>query len=65
MLVQVYNNDVNGAMRKLKKKLFEEGVINEIMRRRYYEKPSDRKRRERKENIARSKKEHQKYLSEL
>lgn len=37
------------AMKIMKKKLLREGVFKELKRRRYFEKPSDRKRRKRKE----------------
>ena len=45
MQVIVYDNDVNGAMRRLKKKMFNEGMIRDIMQRRRYEKPSITRRR--------------------
>lgn len=36
------------AVRLLKKIMIKEGIIQELKERRYYEKPSDKKRRERK-----------------
>jgi small subunit ribosomal protein S21 len=54
--VQVRKNDVVKAMRILKKKLEREGVMQELRQREHYEKPSDKKRREKKANINRSKK---------
>ena len=56
MEVQVRKNDVIKAMRILKKKLEREGVMQELRQREYYEKPSDKKRREKKANINRTKK---------
>ena len=56
MEVTVRKNDVVKAMRILKKKLEREGVIQELRQREYYEKPSEKKRREKKANINRSKK---------
>ena len=56
MEVQVRKNDVVKAMRILKKKLEREGVMQELRKREYYEKPSDKKRREKKANINRTKK---------
>lgn len=56
MEVQVRKNDVVKAMRILKKKLEREGVMQELRQREHYEKPSDKKRREKKANINRSKK---------
>jgi small subunit ribosomal protein S21 len=54
--VTVRKNDVVKAMRILKKKLEREGVMQELRQREHYEKPSDKKRREKKANINRSKK---------
>ena len=56
MEVQVRKNDVIIAMRILKKKLEREGVMQELRQREHYEKPSDKKRREKKANINRTKK---------
>jgi len=57
MEVEVRKNDVNKAMRILKKKLEREGVMQELRQREHYEKPSEKKRREKKANIRRVKKE--------
>lgn len=46
LIVYVRNNDVDRALRKLKKMVNSEGVIKELKKREFYEKPSDRKRRE-------------------
>jgi small subunit ribosomal protein S21 len=54
--VTVRKNDVAKAMRILKKKLEREGVMQELRQREYYEKPSAKKRREKKANINRTKK---------
>ena len=48
MEVEVRKNDVNKAMRILKKKLEREGVMQELRQREHYEKPSDKKRRQKK-----------------
>ena len=47
--VQVFvrDNDVNGALRVLKKKMQREGVFREMKLRRSFEKPSERRVRER------------------
>ena len=45
MRIDVRNDNVDKALKILKKKLFDEGTINELMERRYYEKPSQIKRR--------------------
>ena len=51
--VKVFNNNVEKAIRVLKKKMLKEGIIKELKERRYYEKPSERKLKEQKENIRR------------
>jgi small subunit ribosomal protein S21 len=54
--VLVRENNVDQALRILKKKLQREGVFREMKRRRSYEKPSERRVRERAEAIRRAKK---------
>jgi len=44
--VFVRDNDVDQALRALKKKMQREGVFGEMRRRKAYEKPSERKTRE-------------------
>tara|TARA_B100001057_G_scaffold101519_1_gene98621 strand:- start:565 stop:774 length:210 start_codon:yes stop_codon:yes gene_type:complete len=51
--VKVFNNNVEKAIRVLKKKMLKEGIIRELKERRYYEKPSEKKLKEQKENIRR------------
>ena len=55
--VQVRGNNVEKAMRILKKKLMKDGMMKELRQRQYYEKPSLKKQRKLKENIRRCKKE--------
>ncbi len=64
MEVTVRNNDVAKAMRILKKKLEREGVRQELRLREHYEKPSEKKRREKKQNIARTKSRKKEQLRE-
>ena len=40
MVVNVVNNDVNRALRKLKKIVNNEGILKELRERQHYEKPS-------------------------
>ena len=54
--VQVRGGNVTKAMRILKKKLESDGLMQEIRRRQYYEKPSEKKIREKKQNMARVRK---------
>lgn len=56
MQVFVRDNDVDQAMRVLKKRLQREGLFRELKRRRAYEKPSERRTREKAEAIRRSRK---------
>jgi small subunit ribosomal protein S21 len=56
--VQVFvrDNDVNAALRVLKRKMQREGTFREMKRRRSYEKPSVRRAREKAEAIPRTRK---------
>jgi len=54
--VFVRDNNVDQALRVLKKKMQREGVFREMKRRRSYEKPSERKNREKSEAIRRARK---------
>ena len=56
MLVYVRDNDVGAALRVLKKKLQRDGTFRELKRRRAYEKPSERRVREKAEGIRRRRK---------
>ena len=56
MQVFVRDNNVDQALRVLKKKLQREGVFREMKRRKAYEKPSERKTREKAEAIRRARK---------
>lgn len=46
MLIQVRDNNVDHALRILKKKLQREGVFRVMKMRKHFEKPSERKKRE-------------------
>lgn len=54
--VNVRDNNVEKALRILKKKMQREGVFREMKLRRHYEKPSERKLREKSESMRRSRK---------
>ena len=62
MQVFVRDNNVDQALRALKKKLQREGVFREMKLRRHYEKPSERKVREKAEAIRRARKVARKKL---
>jgi small subunit ribosomal protein S21 len=63
MQVFVRDNDVNAALRALKRKLQREGVFREMKRRRAYEKPSERRVREKAEGVRRRRKALRKQLA--
>jgi small subunit ribosomal protein S21 len=54
--VIVRDNNVDQALRVLKKKMQKEGIFREMKARRAYEKPSERKTREKAEAVRRARK---------
>ena len=54
--IEVKDNNVDQALKILKRKLQREGFFRILKIKSNYEKPSERKKRERQENIRRSKK---------
>lgn len=56
MEVTVRSNNVIKAMRILKKKLERDGLMLELRKRMYYEKPSLKRQRKHKQNLRRCKK---------
>lgn len=56
LCVEVRNNNIDGAIKLLGRKIKSEGLLREIRRREYYEKPSVIRRRKRSEGIARHRK---------
>jgi small subunit ribosomal protein S21 len=54
--VLVRDNNIDQALRVLKKKMQREGVFREMKRRRFYEKPSEQSNREKAEAIRRARK---------
>tara|TARA_B110000914_G_C15459906_1_gene445312 strand:- start:1079 stop:1279 length:201 start_codon:yes stop_codon:yes gene_type:complete len=57
MEVRVRNNNVDKAVKILKKKLQKEGLFRELRIREFYEKPSEKKRRRNKDSKNRVAKE--------
>ena len=51
--VKVRNNNVEKAIRQLKKKVMKEGILKEIKMRQYYEKPTLKRQRKAKEGLKR------------
>jgi small subunit ribosomal protein S21 len=54
--VSVRDNNVDQALKALKKKMQREGIFREMKLRRSYEKPSERKTREKAEAVRRARK---------
>jgi small subunit ribosomal protein S21 len=65
MQVFVRDNNVDGALRVLKKKMQREGVFREMKLRRAYEKPSERRAREKAEAVRRYRKMLRKRMERL
>ncbi|MEK9912682.1 MAG: 30S ribosomal protein S21 [Flavobacteriaceae bacterium] len=57
MRVEVKNNDVNKALRKLKKKLADDGLMQELRRREFFESKGTKKRKAKEAAIRRYKKQ--------
>ena len=55
--IEVYNGDVNGAIRKLKKVLERMDFQKELSKREFYEKPSAKKKRKKDQAVKRTNKE--------
>ena len=62
MQATVRDNNVDQALKALKKKMQREGIFREMKLRRSYEKPSERKAREKAEAIRRARKLERKRL---
>ncbi|MBI5213803.1 MAG: 30S ribosomal protein S21 [Nitrospirae bacterium] len=45
MDIKVYGNDIEGALKALKRQLQKEGLFREIKKRSFYEKPSEKEKR--------------------
>jgi len=55
-VITVHHNDVEFALRLLKRQLQKSGLLRELRRRRQYEKPSARRRRQKREGIRNTRK---------
>ena len=56
LTVNVKDNNIEQALRSMKKKLLREGLFKEMKLRKHYEKPSLKRAREKEENIRRARK---------
>jgi len=54
--VKVFDNDLNKAMKVMKRKLQQEGLFRELKKRRFHEKPSAKRKRKVKEALSRERK---------
>ena len=54
--VEVRDNDINKALRLFKKKVQDDGLLQELREREFYEKPTTRRARKKAAGIARQKK---------
>ena len=56
MEIKVFNGELEKAMKVMKRKLQQEGIFRELKRRRFAEKPSDKRKRKHKEALRRERK---------
>ena len=64
LYVEVRNNDVNWALRKFKKKVQEDGVLQEYKERQFYTKPSEKRKKQKAAGRARWLKKLEKQLEQ-
>lgn len=64
LTVEVRNNDINWALRKFKKKVQEDGILQEYKEREFYTKPSEKRKRAKAAGRARWLKKLQKQLEQ-
>lgn len=58
--IKVFNNDIEKAIRILKKKIQNDGLFKTLKEKRYFEKPSVKRKRKHKEAIKRLKRKEKK-----
>jgi small subunit ribosomal protein S21 len=61
--VDVYDNNVDQAIRVLKKKMNREGMFREMKKRKFFEKPSEKRRRKKAEAVRRLRKKLRRTMS--
>jgi len=64
LTVNVKDNNIEQALRSMKKKLQREGLFKEMKLRKHYEKPSLKRAREKEENIRRCRKASRQRLND-
>ena len=65
MVVEVRNNNIDKALRILKKKLQDDGFFNELRKREYYMSKGEKRRQAKKASKRRVQKENEKRLEEV
>jgi len=65
MRVEVRNNNVDRALKVLKRKLADEGVFKDMQKHRFYESKGEKRRRQKRQGIARFKREERERLAKL
>ena len=65
LYVEVHNNDVNKALRKFKKKVAEDGLLQELRKREFYESKGTKRRKAKEAAIRRFKKNELKRKAEM
>jgi len=63
--VEVHNNDLNKALRKLKKKIAEDGILQELRKREFYQSKGTKRRLEKEAAIRRYKRNQAKQRAAL
>lgn len=64
MKVNVKNNDIEGAIRALKRKIQADGMMKELRQRAYFEKPTTKRRRKKAQAIKRTERTERKRLQD-
>lgn len=57
LYVEVHNNDLGRALRKFKKKIAEDGILQDLRKREYYESKGTKRRKEKEAAIRRYKRQ--------
>lgn len=65
MRVEVRNNNVDRALKVLKRKLTEEGVFKDMQKHRFYESKGQKARRKKRQGAARFRREERERLAKL
>lgn len=64
LCVEVRNGDLNGALRKFKRKVNDDGILQTLREKEHYEKPSEKRKKAKAAGIARWKKKQAKNNQE-